>query len=92
MTYCKNGLDIAGLSYSVHILTFYFVLGKTDPDNLAYPDYTDNPDLPDTGESTEKERNCLNFLLTARVLFASNGNSVLGEAYVAQTGESVIST
>ena len=34
-----------------------------------------------------KERICLNFLVTARVLFASNGNSILGQAYNAQIGE-----
>ena len=88
--YCKNGPGIARLSCSVHILTFCFVLGKTDPNNPVHPN---DPDFDYyTGESTEKERICLNFLFTARVLFAFNGDSVLGEAYVAQIGESVINT
>ena len=60
-----------------------FFPGKTE-----YPDYPDYyiPDYYMAG-STEKERICLNYLLTARVLFASNGNAILGQAYNAQVGK-----
>ena len=50
-------------------------------------DYYDDYYGPDFGESTSKERICLNYLFTARVLFASNGNAILGQAYNAQIGE-----
>ena len=40
--------------------------------------------------STDKDRICLNYLFTARVLFASNGNAILGQAYNAQVGKIVL--